>query len=281
MTKSNPGRRRPFLAAPLILFALALFFAWSQTGLTQRTIEVADRRLPPEFDGLRISVVSDVHGAQFGAGNSRLLELVAGQSPDLIAITGDLIDRPEHMEMIPDLARGLAEIAPTYYVAGNHEWSSRLVRDVWAALEENGVTVLSNEYRVLTCQGASIVLAGMEDANGYADQKTLRQLTDEIRGGLGDPYLLLLAHRNNKWPDYQACKMDLTLAGHAHGGLIRLPFTDGLIGNDRRLFPDYTSGLYRLEYGQMVVSRGLGNNPYTFRLFNRPEVPLVILRTED
>lgn len=278
MTKRTPRRRRPFLAAALVIFSLALFFAWSQTSLTWRTLEASSSRLPREFDGLRISLISDVHGAQFGEGNSALLALVAQQQPDLIALTGDLVDRPEHMDMVAPLARGLVAIAPTYYVAGNHEWSARLVKDVWAVLEENGVTVLSNDYRVLTVGGASIVLAGMEDANGYAGQKTLAELTEEIRSALGDPYILLLSHRNNKWPDYQACRVDLTLSGHAHGGLIRLPFTDGLIGNDRRLFPSHTSGLYELEFGQLAVSRGLGNNPFTFRLFNRPEAPLVILR---
>lgn len=279
MTKPRRNRRRGILAAVLTVAALAAFFVWSQSSLTTRTIEAASPRLPAAFDGLRISLVSDVHGKSFGADSARLLETVAGQEPDLIALTGDLVDAADQMELVAPLARGLAAIAPTYYVAGNHEWSAHLVHAVWETLEECGVTVLSNDYRVLERDGARIVLAGMEDANGYADQKTLQQLTEEIRGDLGDPYILLLAHRNSKWPDYVNCQIDLTLCGHAHGGLIRLPFTDGLIGNDRRLFPSYTSGLYPLEYGQMVVSRGLGNNPYTFRLFNRPEAPLVILRT--
>lgn len=279
MTKPRRNRRRGILAAVLTVAALAAFFVWSQSSLTTRTIEAVSPRLPAAFDGLRISLVSDVHGKSFGADSARLLETVAGQAPDLIALTGDLVDAADQMELVAPLARGLAAIAPTYYVAGNHEWSAHLVHAVWETLEECGVTVLSNDYRVLERDGARIVLAGMEDANGYADQKTLQQLTEEIRGDLGDPYILLLAHRNSKWPDYVNCQIDLTLCGHAHGGLIRLPFTDGLIGNDRRLFPSYTSGLYPLEYGQMVVSRGLGNNPYTFRLFNRPEAPLVILRT--
>lgn len=282
MTKPRkPRRRRRLLAAALVLAALVLFFLWSQNDLTTRTIEVAAPRLPAAFDGLRISLVSDVHGKEFGTDSARLLAAVAEQEPDLIAITGDLVDEAAHLDLVEPLARGLAAIAPTYYVAGNHEWSARLVQEVWEQLEGCGVTVLSNEYRLLERDGATIVLAGMEDANGYADQKTLRQLTEEIRAEQGDPYILLLAHRNNKWEDYVDCQIDLTLCGHAHGGLIRLPFTDGLIGNDRRLFPTYTSGLYALPYGQMVVSRGLGNNPYTFRLFNRPEVPLVVLRAGE
>ena len=282
MTKRRPmRRRRRFLAAALTILALALFFIWSQNDLTTRVIEVRSARLPAGFDGFRISVVSDLHGAQMGPENARLLTAVAEQAPDIIAITGDLVDEAEHMALVAPLARGLSAIAPTYYVAGNHEWSSHLVREVWAALRENGVTVLSNTYEVLERGGASLVLAGLEDANGYADQKTLYELTDEIRTDLGDPYVLLLAHRNNKWPDYVDCRVDLTLCGHAHGGLVRLPFTDGLVGNDRRLFPDHTSGLYELEYGQLVVSRGLGNNPYTFRLFNRPDLPVVVLRSKE
>ena len=88
---------------------------------------------------------------------------------------------------------------------------------------------------------------------------------------------ILLSHRNNHYEQYTQARVDLTLAGHAHGGLIRLPGTDGLVGPKRELFPQYTAGLYDLSYGQMVVSRGLGNQFPCFRLLNRPDVPLVVL----
>ena len=107
--------------------------------------------------------------------------------------------------------------------------------------------------------------------------KTVQELADQVRQEQGAVYEILLSHRNNHYEQYTQARVDLTLAGHAHGGLIRLPGTDGLVGPKRELFPQYTAGLYDLSYGQMVVSRGLGNQFPCFRLLNRPDVPLVVL----
>ena len=105
----------------------------------------------------------------------------------------------------------------------------------------------------------------------------MQELADQVRQEQGEVYEILLSHRNNHYEQYALARVDLTLAGHAHGGLIRLPGTDGLVGPKRELFPQYTAGLYDLSYGQMGVSRGLGNQFPCFRLLNRPDVPLVVL----
>ncbi len=152
-----------------------------------------------------------------------------------------------------------------------------MVRELEPLLEQCGVTVLSNEYVMLERNGDRIALLGAEDSNGYADQKTVQELADQVRQEQGAVYEILLSHRNNHYEQYTQARVDLTLAGHAHGGLIRLPGTDGLVGPKRELFPQYTAGLYDLSYGQMVVSRGLGNQFPCFRLLNRPDVPLVVL----
>ena len=144
-------------------------------------------------------------------------------------------------------------------------------------LEENGVHVLSNTYVMLERGGNKIALLGAEDSNGYADQKTIAELSEEVRQEQGDVYKILLSHRNTRIEEYVDAHIDLTLCGHAHGGLIRLPGTDGLIGPHREFFPSYTAGLYDLPYGQLVASRGLGNQFPAFRLFNRPDVPVVVL----
>lgn len=125
--------------------------------------------------------------------------------------------------------------------------------------------------------GDRIALLGAEDSNGYADQKTIAELSEEVRQEQGDVYKILLSHRNTRIEEYVDAHIDLTLCGHAHGGLIRLPGTDGLIGPHREFFPSYTAGLYDLPYGQLVASRGLGNQFPAFRLFNRPDVPVVVL----
>ena len=222
-------------------------------------------------------MISDLHGKEFGQDNEKLIDYVRDLEPDLIAVTGDLIHDPAQMAMVEPVAKGLASIAPAYYVTGNHEWAAKVVPELEELLEECGIHVLSNEYVMLTEGGDQIALVGAEDSNGYADQITVGELADRVRREQGDVYTILLSHRNNHYEQYQQARVDLTLSGHAHGGLIRLPGTDGLIGPKRELWPQYTAGLYDLSYGQMVVSRGLGNQFPCFRLFNRPDVPLVVL----
>jgi len=280
MTTRNK-RRLAFTAAALAVAVGAggLWLHWEQTGLETELLPVADPRLPGAFEGFRVALVSDVHCAVFGKNSERLIQAVAEQRPDMIAITGDLLDR-YHTDygMVEPLCRGLAAIAPTYYVTGNHEWGlgGRAVRKIKQTVADCGVTVLSNEYRVLERGGEKLVVAGIDDPNGYWDQKKLPELMTEIRADLGNPFVLLLAHRNYGTL-YAQCGVDVTLCGHAHGGLIRLPFTDGLLSVTRTFFPTWTNGVYPLEYGHMVVSRGLGNSGTTFRLWNRPHLPVIVL----
>lgn len=263
------------LSTVLVLAVLVGWFWWQQNGLSSETIQVA--AAPDGFASYRIAVISDLHAKEFGEGNEKLLDFVQDLEPDMIAVVGDILHEPQQIEMIPPVAEGLAAIAPTYYVTGNHEWAAGVVPQLEELLEDCGVHVLSNDYVMLEQGGDRIALLGAEDSNGYADQKTVAELADQVRQEQGDVYELLLSHRNNHYEQYAQAQVDLTLAGHAHGGLIRLPGTDGLVGPKREILPHYTAGLYDLSYGQMVVSRGLGNQFPCFRLFNRPDVPLVVL----
>lgn len=278
----RPRRRRRrhgcltrLVTTVVVLAVLVGFFWWQQNGLSSETISVPSA--PDGFAGYRIAVISDLHGKEFGEGNEKLLDYVRDLEPDCIAVVGDLLHEEEQLAMVPAVARGLAAIAPTYYVTGNHEWAAGVAPELEELLTSYGVHVLSNEYVMLEQGGDRIALLGAEDPNGYADQPTVAQLLDQVRAEQGAVYTILLSHRNNHYEQYAAAGIDLTLAGHAHGGLIRLPGTDGLIGPKRELWPAYTAGLYDLDYGQMVVSRGLGNQFPCFRLFNRPDVPLVVL----
>ena len=102
-------------------------------------------------------------------------------------------------------------------------------------------------------------LAGIDDPNGYADQKTPEELAAEVEAACPDAFWLLLAHRNNLFAErYSRLGADLVISGHGHGGIIRLPFTDGLISVERTLFPSYTAGFYEVESNDLFVSRGLG-----------------------
>ena len=278
--KKTTARR--LAGTALTLLTLAAFVRWDNNALELNRAEFSSSRLPDAFDGFVAVQLSDLHGKEFGEGNRRLLDAVASLSPDLIAVTGDLVD--EHtarpLEYAAEVGGALSALAPTYYVTGNHEWAARQAEDICAALEGAGVICLRNQTVAIERGGGRILLSGIDDPNAYADQKTPEDVARELLKTYGeDDFRLLLAHRNNLFPtEYYRLGYDLTLAGHAHGGLVRLPFTDGLIDPHQGFFPSYTAGFYTVEGQTMFVSRGLGNIFPSVRLFNRPELVALTLR---
>ena len=279
-------RRRPliWLGVLLALAAGVFWFRWQCWGVQTTHTEAELSGLPAGFDGCRIAHLSDLHGHEYGEDSRELVERVAREDPDLIVITGDLIDQKSQLDMVPALARGLSAVAPTYYVTGNHEWAlgSKTVKELKALLGESGVTVLSNRWEAVERNGDRLALAGVDDPNGYADQTTPEELYAWIQEDSPGLFTLLLAHRNDRFPQYAAAGYGFVLSGHGHGGIVRLPFLGGLIGTNRRLFPQWTSGLYAQGDSVLFVSRGLGNNtvPFQgFRIFNRPELAVVTLKT--
>ena len=285
---ANRRRPRSRLHAVMrwgLLALLILFVYWDNTALRTDSLTYTSTALPAEFDGLRIVQLSDLHNREFGEDNARLYQAVEQAAPDLIFLTGDLVD--EYAEAPVPYARAVGEalsaIAPTYFVTGNHEWAhgNAVVEEIKTALREAGVTVLSNQCVPLE-RG---FIAGVDDPNGYADQRSPADLAAEIYQNGADPFWLLLAHRNNLF-NGRYCRLgaDLTFSGHAHGGIWRLPFTDGLVDTNLHLLPSFTSGFYHCtdedcEGAEVFVSRGLGNSPkWAFRLFNRPQVAVITLK---
>lgn len=274
--------RRVLLFLIFILFCVG-FFHWSNHSLQVQRFTFTSPRLPAGFDGCVIVQLSDLHGALFGEDNRDLLKVVAKERPDYIFLTGDLLDqyRATPHSYAASLGGALADIAPTYFVTGNHEWALPDVPGLKRALEVAGVQVLTNEYTVLARDGDNAVLAGIDDPNGYADQKTPEEVAEEVRAAFDAPFWILLAHRNNYFEDaYCRLGADLVISGHGHGGLVRLPFTDGLVSVERTFFPSYTAGFYQAGGADLFVSRGLGNSGRTFRLFNRPQVAVLTLKRE-
>ena len=283
--RSKRSRRRG--RGGLLLLALAvlagLYVHWGNTALQTTFFRAYFGNLPDGFDGCRLVVLGDLHSTYFGEKNETLLEAVRAQEPEYIFLVGDLVDAFREVPggYVQETAAGLADIAPTYYVTGNHEWAVGDVPELKKNLESQGVTVLSNQFVTLEQKKSHLVLAGIDDPNGYADQKTPGELAEEIRAGFEEPFWLLLAHRNNYFErEYSLLGADLVISGHGHGGLIRLPFTDGLLSVERTLFPSYTAGFYSANGGEVFVSRGLGNSGPSFRIFNRPEIAVLTLERE-
>jgi len=255
------------------------------TQIETTEYELHYENLPDTFDGFRIAVLSDIHAAVFGDSNEQLVAKVKAAKPDIIAITGDLIDT--HKQLTPEIQLEIAEalvadlspIAPIYFVTGNHDWDSGAIRPLLAMLEENGVYALRNRYALLELGGKTIILAGTDDPNGPADMLRPHEVVEKIIDVEGGGFIVMLEHRNNNLLLYSVLGVDLVLCGHAHGGIIRLPFTDGLIGQQRDWFPTYTNGVYKIGETNMVVSRGLGNHTGLPRIFNKPHIAVAVLRT--
>lgn len=279
------AKRKRFRKFCIILPALALLALGVWLGnnvLVTEEFTCASAGLPAAFDGFRVVQLTDLHGKQFGADNARLVAAVEAAAPDLIALTGDFVDARSNVGDVVPLVGGLLDIAPVYYVTGNHEWGSGQALTVVRTLKSMGVACLENQFVRIERGGDHILIAGVHDPNGFADQKTPEQLADEVRAYEDDPYWLLLAHRNNVFPGrYSKLGADLTLCGHAHGGIWRFPGTDGLVNTEMQLLPSYTSGFYECNGATVFVSRGLGNSPrWAFRLFNPPQVAVITLTKE-
>lgn len=264
-------KRKLYRAAAAVLAAVTV---WSYVSLDTGDWQVTSERLPAAFDGLRITLLTDLHGAELGANNRRLLDAVKNSRPDLIAISGDLVDEKTDPAMLEPLLAGLVQLAPTYFVTGNHEWARDDTEEILSRIAEAGVTLLRNGYTVLERDGQQLILAGAEDPMAYADQETPEELVERIRRECGgDPYMVMLSHRNDRLEQWAALETDLVLSGHGHGGVVRLPFVGAVFGVDRRLFPDNAEGLYSMGRTTLAVSRGLGG----VRLWNRPHLPTVVL----
>ena len=276
----RPRRRAARRVMLLLALLVAAGFADSALRVVTTEYTVVSARLPAEFDGFRVVQLSDVHGKEFGEGNKTLLARVAAAEPDLIALTGDLASGAEDLPAVERLLAGLTAIAPVYYVSGNHEWAAGILPALSALFEAHGVRWLRNESLTLTRGGAEIVLAGVDDPNGPRDQLTPDALCDRIAAEKPGDFVLLLAHRNDfreKYPDLAA---DAGLCGHAHGGVVRLPFVGGLLGTGRELFPADTAGALPSGRYTLIVSRGIGD-ALVPRFCNNPEIVVAVLRRAE
>lgn len=266
-----------------ILLALIIWTAWGNTALELNTYTISSDRLPEAFDGYRIAHVSDLHNAEMGKDNEKLLKMLREAEPDIIAITGDIIDsRNTDVEIALNFTRAAMEIAPCYYVTGNHEARVSEYDELKEGLIEQGVAFLDDERIELELSGETIVLLGVNDPSFqtdylFGDSETVMQSKLQEIINEEDTYTILLSHRPELFKVYTESKVNLVLSGHAHGGQFRIPFMGGLVAPNQGLFPKYDAGLYTEENTNMIVSRGIGNSILPFRFNNRPEVILMDL----
>lgn len=274
-------KKKKLLICGVLALALAGagVIADSRYNLQVTEYELYFDSLPEAFDGFRIVQLSDLHGWRFGNGNCRLAALVRALDPDIIAMTGDFVEDESQLDATRGLLENLTGTAPIYWVNGNHEWVGTVLPALRALLDEYGVTRLENQYLPLEKDGMRIVIAGAEDPNGRADMIKPDALAQTLRAEYPEEFVLWLGHRNYWTERYPQLPVDLILSGHAHGGIVRLPGIGGLLNVNHSLMAEYEAGAYPGERFTMLVSRGLGNSIPVPRIFNRPEVVTVVLRS--
>lgn len=273
-----------FSTVAVILLILVTWIIWGNSALELNTYTVSSDQLPKAFDGYRIAHVSDLHNAEMGKDNEKLLKLLKDAEPDMIAITGDLIDsRNTDTEIALHFVREAVRIAPCYYVTGNHEARVAQYSELKSGMEAAGVTILEDAKVTITAERESIVLVGVNDPSYVTDY--LLGDSNTVMGTklaelhAADHFTILLSHRPELFPIYVENNMDLVLSGHAHGGQFRLPFIGGLVAPHQGFFPEYDAGLYTEAGTSMIVSRGIGNSLFPFRVNNRPELIVIKLQT--
>ena len=269
-----------------ILFALIAWIIWGNTALELNTYTISSSKLPQSFDGYRIAHVSDLHNAEMGKNNEKLLTMLRDADPDMIAITGDLVDsRNTDIEVALQFVREAVKIAPCYYVTGNHEARISEYDELKAGMEAAGVTVLEDVRTKISMEGETITLIGVNDPSYqtdylFGDSETVMNSKLEELHAEHDGFTILLSHRPELFDAYVENEINLVLSGHAHGGQFRLPFIGGLVAPNQGLFPEYDAGIYTDGNTNMLVSRGIGNSILPFRINNRPEVILIELQAE-
>ena len=280
----KPNKKTVLIVSVLVILCLGIWTLWGNIALEVNEYEIVSDRIPEAFAGFRIAQVSDLHNKDFGEGYGQLLTLLSQINPDIIVVTGDLIDsRQTDLDIALEFAWQAGKIARVYYVSGNHEARVPEYEDLKTGLVKAGVVILENQKIQITREGESITLMGIEDPSFQEDylfgdsESVARQAIENLQNE-SDGYTILLSHRPELFDLYVDTEMDLVFSGHAHGGQFRLPFVGGLVAPNQGFFPKYDAGQFTEENTTMIVSRGVGNSIIPIRFNNRPEIVLVTLR---
>lgn len=282
--------KRIILIIVILLLAFAARIYVDNNFLEVSRYTVTSNKIPDSFDGFKILQLSDLHSNSFGDGNNKLLEKITGENPDIVVMTGDMVDSKDtDFDVFTDLAGEISKNYDTYYIVGNHEQSlgkkrRKILTDI---LTEFGIKVLDNEKVTITKGGDSINLYGLwfnlryykDSSNEYTKDVLFGE--EQIQDILGKPdtdsYNILLTHNPLYADTYSEWGADLTLSGHIHGGIIRIPFVGGVFSPERKFFPKYDGDMHQVDDKILIVNRGLGNSNLAPRIFNRPEISVITL----
>lgn len=239
--------------------------------------EVRIRNLPCELVGFKIAHISDLHGKRFGKGNSRLARLIDSMRPDVLCMTGDMVNgKRDDGSAFIELLANLKGKYPRLYVTGNHE-----NRNVWLSEKANWEGFLSTlkKYGTTILDGSSYSCEGRQVSfHGIKDYRKKHLDIEESLGAKDEGAVnIALIHRPSRFESAAKAGYDLILSGHIHGGVVRIPFAGGLLSPDKAIFPKYDKGIFHDFRSTLFITSGLGNSRLYPKLMNRPEVVLITL----
>ena len=266
----------------LVILAAAASAVWKYLLEKQKTsgfvtsfYQIQSEKLS---DRMRIALLSDLHLKEYGEKNKDLLERIQQLKPDLIAVAGDMnLEENEDDHVVTELCTNLLEIAPVYYVMGNHEWQAKIEygQSIVEDIEATGVNVLNDRWEEIEINGNTIKIGGLTEAPMHYE-KYGKGFFENFEKE--DGFKLLLTH----YPEYflgelENADIDVAMCGHAHGGQVRIPGVGGLYTKDQGWFPKLTEGVQQINGISVVISRGLGDSSEIPRINNPAELVIVDL----
>ena len=278
-------KKRIVIIVILLVILSCLYLYYENNYLSISNYNIINNKIPSSFKGFKIVQISDFHNTKSKKLTNDIIEEIKKQQPNIIVITGDLIDSKRYdLQVSLDFLKSIKDVAPIYYVSGNHEAGSGRYEEIVNSLKGIGIKILDDEFEIISVNEDKIAILGLGDPSFYPSYISDQSKYDlkETINNIDDNsiFKLLISHRPEIFNIYVENNIDLVLTGHAHGGQIRIPFIGGLIAPNQGLFPKYTSGTFKEENTTMIVSRGIGNSILPFRINNRPELVVVTLNNE-
>lgn len=284
--KSRNTKKQKYIKLAIalsILIVIILFCNFQNKHLETTHYTYAAEKLGEDLDGYRIVQISDLHNAKFGKNNQKLVDRIRECEPDMIVLTGDLVDSNHtNVDRAVQFVDEIVKICPVYYVTGNHEYwlEASEYDELMSGLTRAGAVILDDQVVEISRGDAKFRLVGLDDKS-LADGTLWTLLNNAQNVAHEDSekkeFTVVLAHEPQYLARYAGIGVDLVLSGHAHGGQFRLPFVGGIVAPDQGFLPEYTAGEYYMNGTEMIVSRGLGNSVVPVRLFNYPEIVCVEL----
>ena len=259
--------RRTFIIGGIGMISY-LYFDLHSIAIKQYAIAI--NNLPKDFEGFTILHLSDLHSKEYGDKQDQLLHLINRQSFDMVAITGDFVDKHKpDVEPTLSLVRGLIS-KPVFFVPGNHEWWNEF--RIKSVLENHEVTILENKKFKYSKGNSYIWIVGVDDPYLRRDK-----LNEALEGIADSQPRVLLAHAPNIFPSAAKLDIELVLVGHTHGGQVRIPIVGAVVAPGQGLFPKYDYGQFTSGLTNMIINGGLGESVLPIRFYNRPEIVLIKL----